>query len=266
VRETGIDFLKTSSSFRDFFAEHLDVFRPQRRETMRRKADGSMVGPGDMKMDKALREFLRERWEIPVVSEEKECVWPPPHDRFWLVDPWDGSNNAARGLYLLTGSMASLFVNGEPVFGGIFIPAEERECGNGFYSAAHGCGAWQWEADRAARIHVSKINTIEDAGLLLEGSSRKTAANDRVRRLQQAIAWRNGLTCAWTFTRLASGFDEVAVSAHNKPTDALHGILFVREAGGEVTDFEGNPPTLENCTDLVYSNGVLHKDVLNLLA
>ncbi|MEK7107155.1 MAG: inositol monophosphatase family protein [Patescibacteria group bacterium] len=250
---------------RNFFLSHLEVFAPQRREAMRWKDDGSMAGSADDDMDKALNVFLREHFSVPVISEEQEYSWPPSHKRFWLIDPRDGSNNAARGLYPLVGSMASLFEDGEPVFSSIFVPAEERDCGNGFYFAIRNGGAWRWETDHPVQIHVSKTDRVEKAGLLIEGPSRKVAADDRVRKLQQAMAWRINLTCAWTFTRLASGFADVVVSAHNKPTDALHGILFAREAGGIVTDFNGSPPTLENCTNLLYSNGILHDEALNIL-
>lgn len=252
--------------FRDFFRANLNVFQPQRRETMRWKADRSMVGPGDDEMHRMLGELLRKEFSSPVISEEGGYyTWPPTHRRFWIIDPRDGSNNAGRGLYPLTGSMASLVEDGEPVFSCIFVPAEERDCCNGFYFAIRDGGAWRCDVDGSTLLEVSKTDKMERAALLIEGPSREIASDERISRLQRMMAWRINLTCAWSFTRLASGVADVLIAAHNKPTDTLHGILFAQESGGLVTDFCGNPPTLANCQNLLYSNGALHQSSLNIL-
>jgi Archaeal fructose-1,6-bisphosphatase and related enzymes of inositol monophosphatase family len=41
-----------------------------------------------------------------------------------------------------------------------------------------------------------------------------------------------------------------------------HGL--VREAGGEITDFHGNPWKLKT-SDLLFSNGKVHQEMLNLI-
>ncbi len=250
---------------RDFFLTHLDIFRPGNLTATQRKADGSLVGPGDYAMRDGFLKMIGPHSSLQVLDEETDHVWPPQADHFWLVDPWDGSSNGARGFYPLVGSMVSLFVDAQPVFSCIFVPAEQRDLGRGFYYALKGQGVWVSSPEGIVPLRVSCTKKVADASLLIEGPSRKVAADDRVRRLQQKLPWRINLTCAWAFTRLAAGYADIVVAAHNKPTDTLHGILFAEEAGGKVTDFEGNPPTFENCSNLVYTNGALHAEALNLL-
>jgi myo-inositol-1(or 4)-monophosphatase len=43
------------------------------------------------------------------------------------------------------------------------------------------------------------------------------------------------------------------------------GVLLVQEAGGRVSDFQGNPWTPET-SDLLFSNARLHKSMLHLLS
>ncbi len=56
----------------------------------------------------------------------------------------------------------------------------------------------------------------------------------------------------------------ILVSLKNKPTENIHGFLLIPEAGGKVTDFNGNPWSWENCESLVYSNGLVHEEVLRI--
>ena len=257
---------KLPAKLQQFFLDHLSVFAPGQTELFERKEDGSHVGPGDRRMDNAFFDFLTRLLNVPVVSEERKHDWPSPHSTFWLVDPRDGSNNMASGLFFLAGSMVSLIKDSKPIFTAIFVPVEERELAGGFFFAIRGEGAWLWRADKKMRLGISDAKEIRNAKLLLEGPSRKVAGDDRVRNLQQIVPWRINLTCAIAFTRLALGWVDIVVSAHNKPTDSLHGVLLCEETGGVVTDFDGNPPTLANCSNLIFTNRALHPAVLKLLS
>jgi len=46
--------------------------------------------------------------------------------------------------------------------------------------------------------------------------------------------------------------------------DVAAGVLAAQEAGGQVSDFNGNPWTLDQ-TDLLVSNGLVHNDILSEL-
>ena len=56
------------------------------------------------------------------------------------------------------------------------------------------------------------------------------------------------------------GFTTLNIS----PWDVAAGVLAAQEAGGTVTDFNGEPWKL-NKTDLLVSNGLVHNDILSEL-
>ena len=96
---------------------------------VRRKADYSPLTLADMRSHGIISDSLRSRYpEIPVLSEEGEEVpfevrrnW----DRFWLVDPLDGTKEFVKRNGEFTINIA-LIENRVPVFGLIFIPVQER--------------------------------------------------------------------------------------------------------------------------------------------
>jgi myo-inositol-1(or 4)-monophosphatase len=49
------------------------------------------------------------------------------------------------------------------------------------------------------------------------------------------------------------------------PWDIASGLLLVREAGGKVTDWQGNPASCRN-REVVASNGKLHREFMAHLA
>jgi myo-inositol-1(or 4)-monophosphatase len=69
-----------------------------------------------------------------------------------------------------------------------------------------------------------------------------------------------GLETAW----VAAGQGEAYFTTSIEPWDVAPGVLLVREAGGEVTDFAGRDWQMER-SDLVFSNGRVHGALLDLL-
>lgn len=69
-----------------------------------------------------------------------------------------------------------------------------------------------------------------------------------------------GLETAW----VAAGKGEAYVTTRIEPWDVAPGVLLVREAGGEVSDLEGNQWRPEQ-SDLLFSNRRIHQTMLDLL-
>lgn len=258
--------LSFSRLFRDFFIANLAVYSAKPNEDFSTKADGSRVGPRDSHLNLLLSNFLIGYYPLPVVSEEQPHTWPPPWEDFWLVDPFDGTDNDYIGLPLI-GSMVTLVEKRQPTMSAIFLPVEEKTTGEGFCLATKTIGVWHWNPTGAMKRRVSTIANLAETTLLLEGSSKPLFEERKIRQLVKATArTRVDLGCAWSFTRLASSREVVVVSLNNKPTDNLHGILFAEESGGRVTDFDGNPPSLENYANLIFSNGLVHNATLEVLS
>ena len=87
-----------------------------------RKSDGSEVTIADRKAEQLLRVLLRAAWPEDVVVGEEYGGELARRGRCWLVDPIDGTASYVLGMPMF-GSLLSLLIDGEPVFGCIHLPA-----------------------------------------------------------------------------------------------------------------------------------------------
>lgn len=253
---------------RPLFLKNLTGEKQQYRE----KSEGELVGTLDIEIERVFFKFLLEHFpDIPIISEEAGGLWPPGRGAILLLDPLDGTHNSLAGIPLF-GSMLALIRDQKAVFSAIFLPFEQILGRSGLYVAGRGWGAWEWNSSSPRRLAVSQETKLKKSFLLLEGSSKALMRSPSIQDLIQRTArCRLNLSCAYTMTRLASGGllyprgVDLALTFGDKPWDTLPGCLLVEEAGGKVTDFEGNPWSIENCSDLIISNGLLHEEALALL-
>lgn len=106
---------------------------------VRGKQDASPVTEADEKAERLiLKRLKRLKPEISVVSEEAAAAGyiPEMGQRFWLVDPLDGTKEFINRNGEFTVNIA-LIEDGIPVMGVVFAPALER-----MYAGALGLGAW----------------------------------------------------------------------------------------------------------------------------
>lgn len=64
---------------------------------------------------------------------------------------------------------------------------------------------------------------------------------------------------------MADGRIDGYVEPRLKPWDIAAGSLILEEAGGAITDYQGNPIHFEGNTSVCASNGTFHKQLLDLL-
>lgn len=118
----------------------LEVYRRQA-AWVRRKADGSPVTEADIAAEKVIRAGLGAvDPSIPYLSEESTLssyVSRREWQRFWLVDPLDGTKEFIKGTDEFTVNIA-LIENGQPVLGVIVVPA----VGSIYYASKYE-GAWK---------------------------------------------------------------------------------------------------------------------------
>jgi 3'(2'), 5'-bisphosphate nucleotidase len=171
---------------------------------------------------------------IPVLSEESEEIpfatrhaWP----RYWLIDPLDGTKEFLRRNGEFTINIALMEAN-HPILGVVYAPAIDK-----MYFAAQGCGAWTLKGEEripiqtgpspngTRRIVVSRSHAsgeeappdAENCEFIVMGSSLKFCL---VADGSADLYPRRGPTMEWD-------------------TAAAHCV--VEQAGGTVTDLDGNP-------------------------
>lgn len=85
----------------------------------RAKATGDYVTDVDRESERAIGELLTaETPDIPLVGEEAGGT---PTDRYWLVDPLDGTTNYLHG-FPVVGVSIALIQDGRPIVGVVHAP------------------------------------------------------------------------------------------------------------------------------------------------
>jgi 3'(2'), 5'-bisphosphate nucleotidase len=210
-------------------------------------------------------------------------------DRFWTLDPIDGTKGFVRGdQYAIA---LALIVDGTPQVAALACPNlpadlddEDADTGQAFI-AVRGDGArmvpLDGDDDDGTPIAVSDADTPADGrftdSFVSAHSSHDTAEEagkklgmsaDPIRMDSQAkyaLVARGDAEIYFRLPRPGSDYIE-------KIWDHAAGMLVVEAAGGTVTDVNGNPldfthaPLLSENTGIVATNGRFHEDVLETLA
>ncbi len=210
--------------------------------TVESKADDSPVTAADIAAHQLLVEgLLALAPDIHVLSEEdadialsERATW----DRWWLVDPLDGTKEFISGSEEFTVNVA-LVEHGRVVFGVVSMPTNNR-C----YFGGAGLGAWRSDDDD----HVTPIRVREEPGhghdFTVVASRRHTSAEQE--RLLAGLAAVVGplhltnIGSSLKFCLLAEGaadcYPRLAPTSQ-WDTAAAQGVL--EGAGGEVLELSG---------------------------
>ncbi len=191
-----------------------------------RKTDGSPVTRADEEADALITQALEVLTpDIPIVSEEGRFAQHGAYERFWLVDPLDGTESYKRGEPEFTVNIA-LIDHGAPVLGVIYDPSHHQ-----LYWAAAGQGAWRDDGAGAARIHTRSI--AAGTPLRLIKSRRKPSAGFLQKIAALQVEQMQLVSSSIKFCRVAEGSTDLYPrfgSTMEWDTAAGHAIL--KEAGG----------------------------------
>jgi myo-inositol-1(or 4)-monophosphatase len=225
------------------------------------KGAGDYVTEVDEASERAIAGFLLGATpNVPVVGEEHGGV---VGERYWLVDPLDGTTNFVHGFPIVAVSVA-LIERGRPVAGAVAAPFL-AEC----YVAARGRGA-RLERDgqgpRTLRVSGRPVErAIVGTGFPFRNKDAlprylraMSAALDRFEDLRRPGA--AALDLAWVAAGVFDGFFELSLS----PWDVAAGGLLIEEAGGIVTDWTGSPDYLAG--DILAGDPAVHRALLQIAA
>ncbi len=211
----------------------------------------------DKMVDQVIIEDIQNEYPDHSILTEESGYSEKSPDWLWIIDSLDGTGNFANQNPFFTVCIALLY-KGEPISGAINAPALGE-----FFVAEKGGGAWLNDK----RIEVSRIADLKKSYVLYcEGSDRDRARTGGllnavyvhvtdIRKLGSA-----GLEAAW----VAAGRSEAYFTTQIEPWDVAAAVVLVSEAGGRTTDCHGNLWKPEK-SDLVFSNGLVHDQILTLL-
>jgi myo-inositol-1(or 4)-monophosphatase len=225
------------------------------------KSAGDYVTAVDGASERAIAGYLsRVTPDIPLVGEEGGGLTA---DRYWLVDPLDGTTNFLHGFPIVAVSVA-LVEEGRPTVGVVHAPFLRET-----YAAATGAGATVEREDGTTEqlavgrrpIERSVVGTgfpFRHKEVLPRYYRALHAALERFEDLRRPGA--AALDLAWVAAGVFDGFFELALG----PWDVAAGAVLIQEAGGTVTDWSGAPDVLSG--DILAGPPDVHAELLRIAA
>lgn len=222
----------------------------------RTKAAGDYVTDADLASERAIRGVLEETG-IPVLGEESGGE---SADRYWAVDPLDGTTNFLHR-FPAVGVSVGLILEGEPALGVVHAPLLDRT-----WLGWRDGGAWvdgrplQVSSSPAGSAVVGTgfpFRRKENVARYLEAFRRAFERFEDLRRPGAAA-----LDLAWVAEGVFDGFFELGLGTW----DVAAGALLIREAGGVVTDWAGDDRAWLRSGDVLAGPPEIHAALLEIAA
>ena len=201
------------------------------------KSDGSPVTAIDQAVERRLREMIAQAYPDHGVVGEEGGASSPEREHVWVLDPIDGTLAFLAGIPVY-GTLISLLHNRAPLLGVIEMPATgERWLGcRGLPTTRNG-----------APVRVRSCGSLSDALLSTSNPDYFVEADfQALLRLKAETRWTvHGGSCM-AYAQIASGRIDVGIDVAFDPFDYLALVPVVEGAGGVISDWAGEPLTLDS--------------------
>ncbi len=228
-------------------------------EVSNKEGINNLVTEADHAAEKAIIEVIQLDYPDHFILSEETGEIVTGSEYKWIIDPIDGTVNFANGIPLCCVSIG-LEKNGEIILGAVYAPIL-----NELYFAQNGFGA----SLNDKRIHVSNKTDLTKSCLVtgfpysyldtpngpLPVFEKLIRKGIPVRRLGSAA-----IDLCWVAAGRFDGFYEHKLAAW----DSAAGSLIVKEAGGTVTDFEGNSFSVYQ-PHVLATNGKIHEQLRSVV-
>ncbi len=213
----------------------------------------------DLAAEKAIVKILTANFPDHNLIAEEAARIDKESDFTWLIDPMDGSISFGSGIPYFSVSIG-LLKKGEPLLGVVYNVSF-----NQLYWAKKGGGAYL----NGRMLRVSQKKTLaESVGVLDFGHNvkRQYKLDLYINKVITKIGYIYSFgSAAASLGLVADGTLDLYLN-HAYPWDFAGGLIIVREAGGMVTDFEGQEPDwTKERMNILASNGLVHEEILGAL-
>jgi len=219
----------------------------------------NLVTEADHAAEKAIISVIKNKFpDHQVLAEESGQLFDASEYK-WIIDPIDGTINFAHGIPLNCVSIA-VEHNGVIIMGAVYNPHLKE-----FFVAEKGKGATlndqpiqvskETKAIKACLVTGFPYTYINLPNGPLEVFEKFIRKGVPVRRLGSAA-----IDLCWVAAGRFDGFYEHKL----EPWDSAAGVLIVEEAGGTVTDLEGNPFSIYQHKVLA-TNGKIHDEMVRVI-
>lgn len=200
----------------------------------------------DIKAEKIIKDFLKKHFPNYNYYGEEEGDEKHKSEFTFLIDPIDGTGRyvSKTDWYCI---IIALLKNNDPIACSVFIPNK-----NELYYAEKGKGAYL----NNRRIYVSKSDSFNK-----ETVSLSTRVRKKIKGYLEikSIGFDSCLVAKGEINGTAKIYKSKGIQIEGPEI-----YLLVTEAGGKVTDFKGKPWDI-NTDNIIFSNGIIHDDLIDLL-
>lgn len=249
------------------------AIKESKKITVNFKRKNDLVTNADKACEKLIKsEILKNFPDHLILAEESNENFLKDFEKsknpkyIWIIDPIDGTTNYAHGLPLYSVSIGLFkitskdtsknfeYLEGEIVLGVVHAPALNET----FY-AQKGKGAYL----NGKKITISTAKKLADS-LMVTGfpyENKEMNLPYFIKMMEHCQAIRRLGSAALDLCYVAASRFDGYWEFDLKPWDVAAGALIVKEAGGKVTDLNGNLLDLFGF-DILASNNKIHKEIL----
>lgn len=248
----------------------LDYFGHLTQVTEKYKA--GLVSEADVASEKAIVNSLLGYFPHHKIIGEEQCadkinqspVVIQSEFPTWIIDPLDGTTNYVYGFHVFCISVGLQF-RGEMLVGIVDMPKLDQT-----YYATRGGGAFVREQGKDRRLRVSRRKSLRES-LLATGFSpyEEDVLIEQMQIFSKLIRETRGIrragAAAYDLCQVAEGIFDGFWEKNLSPWDTAAGLLLVREAGGIVTNYAGQPYSVE-MNSILASNPNIHSAMTSTLS
>ncbi|MGF1476210.1 MAG: histidinol-phosphatase [Geminicoccaceae bacterium] len=222
------------------------------------KADESPVTVADRMAEEVMRRLLAEERPQDGVFGEEFGHQAGSNGRLWVLDPIDGTRAFLVGKPIF-GTLIALTVEGVPQLGVIDQPIlRERWVGCRGETTSF-CGRRATVRSCARLIEARFVTTTPE---VFETTQEKAALDHMI---AATASTSFGGDC-YGYGLVASGYADLVVEAGLKPYDFLAIVPVIEGAGGTMTDWRGQPLSIESDGQVIAAgDGRVHREALELV-
>ena len=227
------------------------------------KAKKDLVTEFDVAVEKYLKKrFSKKFKKFNIIAEESDNVNIEFNNSI-IIDPIDGTTNFVNGVPH-TAISVGVYKNKKPYLAVVYNPILDE-----LYTAKIGKGAFL----NGKRLKVSTEDNFQKSliatGFPYTSGSDENDLNDVVKRIKDVLPLCQDLrrlgSASLDLCYVACGTYEGYYEMNLRAWDVSAGILIVTEAGGKISNINGDEYTLFEDKYLVASNGKIHNEFIKNL-
>lgn len=217
-----------------------------------------VVTEADLIANKIITTAIKKKYPTHAIISEETGEHNNGAEYCWIIDPLDGTRNFSTGTPMF-GVMIGLTINGQMELATIYNPCTEE-----LFFAKRGKGTFL----NGKKVHCSEHKKWEHSwGLISANMSEKNINNLKkiLNGSTKESVWLSSFGSSATSTMyLANGRRDWRVSKGGGVWDYAAPSLILTEAGCKVTNFKGEPWSLED-KEILVANKYLHSKLLSIM-